>query len=113
MESDLADIKAKVAELKSSRDDFNDEYKEAQRKNRELKEEKTVKQKEAAVFVRLRASLAGLEEDLARKMSGGEEFRENMQNWEEKMETLVMERASQALRLAVGSISSFIDGMCG
>lgn len=109
MESDLEDIKAKVSELKSSRNDFNTAYKEAQEENRKLKEEKAAKQKEAAAFVRLRASLAGLEEELARKMNGGEEFRENMQTWEEKMETLVMDRASKALQLAVGSTFPFIS----
>jgi uncharacterized Fe-S cluster-containing radical SAM superfamily enzyme len=113
LESDLEDVKAKINELKSSRVDFHDQFKQAQERNRKFKDEKVAKQKEAAGFVRLKASLAGLEEELARKMTGGEEYKENMQKREEKMETLVMDRASQALQLAVGLSLPFLRRIYG
>ncbi|PWW78494.1 P-loop containing nucleoside triphosphate hydrolase protein [Tuber magnatum] len=107
MESDLEDVKGKIEELKDSRTTFVTKYRAAQAANREIKEEKVAKQQEAAKHVKLKATLASAEEDLKRKMGGGEDYKENMRSWKSQKEELVMERAVDAQKFA-GLVKSLV-----
>ncbi|KAG0644622.1 hypothetical protein HOY80DRAFT_1110333 [Tuber brumale] len=100
MESDLQDVKRKIEELKDSRATFATKYKAAQVANREIKAEKVAKQQEAAKYVKLKATLASAEEDLKRKMGGGEDYKGNMRRWKSQKEELVMGRAVDAQKFA-------------
>jgi len=101
MESDLEDVKKKIDELKDSRATFVAKYKAAQTANQKIKAEKATKQQEAAKYVKLKATLASAEEDLKRKMGGGEDYKERMRRWKSQKEELVMERAVDAQKFAV------------
>ncbi|KAG0127428.1 hypothetical protein HOY82DRAFT_613600 [Tuber indicum] len=100
MESDLEDVKRKIEELKDSRATFVTKYKAAQAANQKIKTEKVAKQQEAAKYVKLKATLASAEEDLKRKMGGGEDYKGSMRRWKSQKEELVMERAVDAQKFA-------------
>ncbi|CAZ79935.1 unnamed protein product [Tuber melanosporum] len=100
MESDLEDVKRKIEELKDSRATFVTKYKAAQAANQKIKTEKVAKQHEAAKYVKLKATLASAEEDLKRKMGGGEDYKGSMRRWKSQKEELVMERAVDAQKFA-------------
>jgi len=101
MEGDLEEVGKKIDELKDSRATFVAKYKAAQAANQKIKAEKAAKQQEAAKYVKLKATLASAEEDLRRKMGGGEDYKEHMRRWKSQKEELVMERAVDAQKFAV------------
>ncbi|RPB01733.1 P-loop containing nucleoside triphosphate hydrolase protein [Choiromyces venosus 120613-1] len=100
MENDLEDVKRKIEELKDSRGTLVTKYKAAQAANQQIKAEKSAKQQEAAKYVKLKATLASAEEDLKRKMGGGEDYKENIRRWRAQKEELVMGRAVDAEKFA-------------
>lgn len=104
LEDELAEAKREIDVKKGEHHQLKQTHQAAQADKKAIENEKSQKQQETAKWTRMKATLEPSEEELKQKLSGGENYKTNMQILHNKQESLTVKKAKAALEYGVSRI---------